>query len=650
VEGLGAALRAGSDFSLVKLTPTHLSLLSQQLTSEQAVGRTRAFVIGGEALTYEALSFWRTHAPATRLLNEYGPTETVVGCCVHEVSAAEASSGSVPIGRPIANVELHVLDSQLRLVPVGVPGELYIGGVPLARGYLGRPELTAEKFVPHPFSSTPGARLYRTGDLARRRADGVLEFLGRADEQVKVRGFRIELGEIESVLASYPAVREATVVVREDQPGDKRLVAYVTGEAKDLGTPELRRVLESKLPAYMVPSAFVVLEALPLTPNGKVDRKALPAPDGLPSETRDFVAPRDILELQLTQVFEEVLGGGPIGAKSDFFELGGHSLLAVQLLRRIEQATGRSLPMSALFEGATVEHLAHLLRQEPRPWTPLVPMGREEGGRPFFCVHPVGGNVLCYTELARALGPELRFYGLQAPGLEGVQAPLETFEALAATFVAAVRTVQPHGPYLLGGWSMGGGLALEMAQQLQRQGEQVELLAVIDGYAGAPEGLLPPEDAAAVMTALFAQHLAAVTGEGTMMPDEALAGMEPEQMLQHLLEEGRKSAAVTPDTELPRLRALRQVFASNQRASAAWRPGPYAGSIELFRTTDPGKDVADQERSWKQLARDGVVVHDLSGDHYSVLRAPHVQVLARLLKESLARIRTGEEEQAKRHA
>jgi amino acid adenylation domain-containing protein/non-ribosomal peptide synthase protein (TIGR01720 family)/FkbM family methyltransferase len=358
VQGLGTALRAGADFSLVKLTPTHLSLLAQWLGTGEAADRTRAFVIGGEALSYEALSFWRTHAPGTRLINEYGPTETVVGCCVHEVGADDTSSGAVPIGRPIANVELHVLDSELRLVPVGAPGELYIGGLPLARGYLGRPELTAEKFVPHPFSTLPGARLYRTGDLARRRADGVLEFLGRVDDQVKVRGFRIELGEIETVLASHPAVRETAVVVREDVPGDKRLVAYVTGEAKELGTAELRRFLDAKLPEYMLPAAFVVLEALPLTTHGKVDRKALPAPDGARPELATFNPPRTPTEELLAGIWAQVLRLEKVGRQDDFFELGGHSLIATQVISRVREAFGVELPLGELFEAPTLAVLA----------------------------------------------------------------------------------------------------------------------------------------------------------------------------------------------------------------------------------------------------------------------------------------------------
>jgi amino acid adenylation domain-containing protein len=350
IEALTRALADEGGFSLVKITPAHLQVLDRLVPPAKAAGATRAFVIGGEALSWEALAFWRKHAPQTRLINEYGPTETVVGCCVYDAAREGDFTGSVPIGRAIANTQLYILDAHRQPMPIGVRGELYIGGAGVARGYLNRPELTAERFV-----ETSFGRLYRTGDLARWRADGEMEFFGRIDDQVKLRGYRIELGEIEAVLTQHPAVSAATVVVREDAPGDKRLVAYVVAaEAADLGS-----FLAERLPPYMVPSAIVRLDALPLTPNGKVDRRALPAPERGAGAGREHVAPRGPVEEKLAGIFAEVLRLAPekVGAEDGFFDLGGHSLLAVQVISRVRSAFGVEVPLRAIFEAPTIAGL-----------------------------------------------------------------------------------------------------------------------------------------------------------------------------------------------------------------------------------------------------------------------------------------------------
>ena len=634
MEALAAALRAGADYSLVKLTPTHLQLLSQQLGANEAAGRTRAFVIGGEALSAKSLAFWRTHAPATRLINEYGPTETVVGCCVHEVTAGDPTTGNVLIGQPIANTRLYVLDARMELLPVGVPGELYIGGDGVGRGYLHRPELTAERFIPDPFSSEPGARLYRTGDLVRRMPGGNLDFLGRMDEQVKVRGFRIELGEVETALAAHPAVRANIVVAREDMAGGRGLVAYVVprqGQRPEPGA--LRAFLREQLPEYMVPSAFVVMEELPVTPNGKVDRKALPAPEGREAGAATGELPRDVLELRLVELWEEVLGVRAVGVRTSFLEAGGHSLLAVRLMSRIRETFGRALPLSELFQGATVEHLASLLREgEVQTRSAVVTLRRGEG-RPFFCVHPVSGNVLAYAGLARRLGPGVSFHGLQAPGLDGGQPPRESVEELAALYVDAVREVQPTGPYRLGGWSMGGAVCFEMARLLRARGEQVELLVLIDSHARASEMLGP--DLSALASRWFAETVAQHVGVPLSLPEHLPSTSEA--VLELLLEEGRKAEVLPPGLGAEQLRAMLRVFESNLRAHACYVPGPYDGRITLLRASASSPDEAhDSDYGWGALTTGGVDIHLLEGDHQELMREPHVEDLARRLERLLS--------------
>ena len=379
---LGHAVAQESNWSLVKLTPANLELLSHQLPGAQAAGRVRMFVVGGEALRWEQLRYWQTYAPDTRIVNEYGPTETVVGCCVYEADGGGRES-DVPIGRAIGNTRLYVLSGGMQPAPIGVSGELGISGAGVARGYLERPELTAGMFVPDPFSAEPGGRLYRTGDVARYRADGVLEYLGRNDQQVKIRGYRIETGEIEAALVQCGGVRHAVVQLREDTAGDKRLVAYVVPEAEVSETliDELRRGLQSGLPDYMVPSAFVWLEELPLDANGKVNRKALPAPESTGTSI-GYVAPRTATEQLVAEIWAEVLKVQEVGVEDNFFSLGGHSLLAAQVISRLRTACQVELPLRAMFEAGTVAALAELIEDETQQHRhallpPLISVDRE---------------------------------------------------------------------------------------------------------------------------------------------------------------------------------------------------------------------------------------------------------------------------------
>jgi amino acid adenylation domain-containing protein len=359
-EAFSSLFRKGSDYSLIKITPAHLELLGQELPTDKLARCARALVLGGDALTFEKLALWSEHAPEIRLMNEYGPTETVVGCCVYEVAPGSLATGPVPIGRPIANTQIYILDAYLQPVPVGVSGELHIGGDGVARGYLNRPDLTAEKFIANPFSADPTSRLYKTGDLARYLPDGNIEFVGRIDNQVKLRGYRIELGEIETVVGQHPMVQSSVVVVREDTPGDKRLVAYVVAQTEgSFDAIEVRKHLRQKLPEYMIPSVLVLVDALPLTPNGKIDRNALPAPDQNESETgQSYTAPRTPVERTVAGIWAEVLKIAKVGIHDNFFELGGHSLLATQVVSRMRNAFAIDLPLRLMFEAPTVAEIA----------------------------------------------------------------------------------------------------------------------------------------------------------------------------------------------------------------------------------------------------------------------------------------------------
>jgi amino acid adenylation domain-containing protein len=364
IENLVEALLARDNYSLVKITPAHLRALAELMPEDEVAGRVRALVIGGEALHMESLSFWRANAPSTRLINEYGPTETVVGCSIYEVAATDATFGPVPIGHPVANTQLYVLDEKLQPLEKGVTGELYVGGDGVGIGYLGRRELTDERFIPDPFSDNACGRLYRTGDLARFNSNGVLEYLGRIDNQIKIKGFRIELDEVETILNQHTCVEECAVLAREDATGEKRMVAYVVcDEIVGPDLEELRTFMKLKVPDYMVPSVFVRLESLPLTANGKVDRKALPAPERKANggQQQTCASKYTMVEQKLIKIWADVLKLEHVGPHDNFFDLGGDSILGTLILARAAQAGVKFSPRQ-LFQHQTIAELSNAIR------------------------------------------------------------------------------------------------------------------------------------------------------------------------------------------------------------------------------------------------------------------------------------------------
>jgi thioesterase domain-containing protein/acyl carrier protein len=474
------------------------------------------------------------------------------------------------------------------------------------------------------------------------------------DEQVKVRGLRIELGEVEAVVCEHEGVREAVVVTKEYGEGDVRLVGYlvpqVSGagegdEAQNVGrdaerlVAEVQALVKQKLPAYMIPSVLVVLESIPLTPNGKLDRRALPAPEEAGGAFQgQFIAPRDAMELQLAQVWQEVLKVPSVGVRDNFFERGGHSLLAVRVLSRIRQTMSVDLPLSVFFkQQPTVENLAAYIREQrgdaPGQFSPLVEIKRGTSGTPFFCVHPSGGNVLCYAELAQHLDAEQSFYGLQARGLEAWQAASTTIEEMAESYVEAIREVQPEGPYLLGGWSMGGLVAFEMAQQLQAQGQQVSLLALLDTMVPTPENRLGEPDELSLM-ANFALDMGLSIEHLQVSPDEILR-LNSEQQLAYVLEMATRANVLPPDIDPSHVERLYHVFKTNVRAMLNYEPRPFPGQLTVFKAEETTAERGDAQRGWEDFTLEGVELLDVPGDHFTMVRAPHVKALAEALARCL---------------
>ncbi|MGA8489219.1 MAG: amino acid adenylation domain-containing protein [Terriglobales bacterium] len=582
----------------------------------------RLVIVGGEKASAAAYAKWSSSVvPKVRWINTYGPTEASIAVTAFEPNFAAGCPipENIPIGRPLANTRVYLLDRHLQPVPVGIPGELHIGGAGVARGYLDRPELTAQKFISDPFSSDPNARLYKTGDLARFLPSGEIEFLGRGDDQVKIRGFRIELGEIESALVKHGSIREAAVIARASDGArdDKQLVAYlVPAPGPEPRVAELRSYLEQHLPDYMVPSAFVVLQRMPMTPNGKIDRRGLPAPPARISSREEVVVITDAFQSELVKIWEEVLARKPIAIRDNFFELGGHSLLAARLMHRIGQALGKTLPLAMLFQAPTIEQLAVVLRQDEwsRHWSSLVPIQTVGSQPPFFCIHGVGGNVVGFYELGRHMGPDYPFYGLQSQGLDGKHPCHARVEEMAAHYLSEIRTVQPKGPYFFGGFSFGGLVAYEMAQQLRAAGEEVGLVVLFDTYPG---NLKP-------VTTSFIKLL-----------------LQPSR--QHLLHDLPKAARkkihrTFLGLRVPRL--LKHVRSSNKNAADHYILKPYNGKATLLRATEVSlRSMDDPHAAWSGLVG-SLEIRDIPSDHYGILVEPQVGQLAQTLKDCIDQARS----------
>jgi aspartate racemase len=592
----------------------------------------RTVIVGGEAPSAEIYRAWLgVGGGRVKWFNSYGPTETTITATVYGPLVnvePQAVPERIPIGRAIANTRVYVLNDQLEEVPTGVPGELYVAGAGLARGYLHRPELTEERFVPDPFQ--PGDRMYKTGDRCRRLADGNIEFLGRVDRQVKIRGFRVELGEIETVLERHPAVRHC-VVSTFGRAGSSQLAAYlVVANGEEPTSLELRQFLAEKVPQFMLPARFVVLDKLPLTSNGKIDYKALPPPDGeIVSGSESHEPPRTASERQLVEIWEDLLGVRPIGVRDDFFDLGGDSLLAARMVTRLERTMGLAMPIASLLSSPTIAALAQRLdtqrcREKAGVLVPLRPEGTRA---PVFLVAGVGGHVFVFRELAELLGKDQPVYGLQGIGLDGMEKPLCRMEDIAARYISEITAIQPEGPYFVGGWSMGAVMAYEIAVQLRAQGRSIGAVFIVDMPAPWKGSLgrrirdhfeefrrRPLPGKIAYLGQRVSRRISAVKLRLGIYPP--VVGFDG------------------PTAEL-----IRECGLAQCQAERRYCPRPYAGDIVVLKAennveaTDPRAE--SPYLGWDTLVRGRIQVCPVPGNHMGIFTGDNVRQLAATMRRFL---------------
>ncbi|MEU3650023.1 amino acid adenylation domain-containing protein [Lentzea sp. NPDC034063] len=620
--------------------PSMLRLVAEEAELHECTSLRRVFA-GGEALSAE-LAGRLGDITSARVFNQYGPTETSVDVTVWPFEPHRLNARWAPIGTPFANAQTYVLDMALHPVPTGVTGELYVGGECVTRGYLGRSGATAERFIADPFGS-PGGRLYRTGDLCRLSPDGLLEFVGRADLQLKIRGFRVEPGEIENVLGEHPDVIEAAVDVHEMPASTPKLVAYVVSRSAVV-VAGLRDFLSERLPVHLVPGAFVPMRALPRTPSGKLDRKALPPPGTeRPELSAEYVAPRTPTERDLAGIWGELLGVELVGRDDDFLALGGHSLLATQLVSRIKQRFDVNVSLVAFFENPTIAALAALVeRPGPKPaarrpltrstdrglLVPIVPGG---SGAPVYLVHPVSGGVACYVDLANHLGHDRPVYALRARGLDEGSNPDRDISVMAARYLDAIRLVQPSNtPHVLAGWSFGGLVAFEMARRLTAAGEKVGVLALID--TPAPDEDTDELDEVAVLLS-FAGDYAELRQRELKLSRAELTEVDPYRRPSHLLGVMQDQGLLTSPSQAAQAERQLEVFQANLDAWRSYEPQPYEGSLQLYNAKDGSSGTG--RAAWQRIVNGTVDAQLLDGDHYTLVREPLVRELAKHLSSEI---------------
>lgn len=634
-------LIAAENVTILQVVPSLLNHLLEDSNCGKLCS-LRYLFCGGEPLSVSLCNAFKAKNTDTLVCNLYGPTETTIDSTYWTFNENQQLT-TIPIGRPIDNTQIYILDNETRIVPTKVAGELHIGGMGLGRCYLNRAALTATHFIPNPFGEKPGSRLYKTGDLARYLESGDIEFIGRVDNQVKVRGFRVELGEIESILLEQDGVREVAVLAHSDEHDQRNthLTAYiVTHNETEENDYKLRQALRQVMPKYMVPSFFTFLKSMPLRPNGKINRGALPSPHTQSDSKKpyDFSAVRDVIEFRLIKIWQDLLGIETLGPNDDFFALGGHSILIMRMMSLIKKEFDQELAFSALLENSTISQLAEVIRKKnstlaTKMWTPLVSIQPEGIHTPLFCFHPGGGTVFCYADLAKQLElKEQPIFGLEAMGLLEGQEPYLTIEIAATHAIESIRKKQPEGPYKLLGWSSGGTVAFEMAQQLNRAGETVSFLGLVDTPVFTSKA--NPITDKVLLESIIAKFCC---NDSMDIPDYLFDEdryTNHNNQVEHIISFVRECVGKTSVIDLNYLERLIKVALSDSKFMKNYRPQVYPAELTLFLATE--KTEIDQGGSfhWQPYAKK-LIEYETPGNHQLLLSPPNVSVLADLIGNCL---------------
>ena len=635
-------LESKHDWNFIKLTPVHAQVLGDQI-SDKTESPMKTLVLGGEALKPEHLASWVERASNTAVYNEYGPTEATVGCTFYRIPKNIHKMTSVPIGRPIGNMRCYILDKNLKPMPVGVPGELHIGGAGLAEGYLNHPDLTAERFIPDPFSPGKGGLLFKSGDLARFLHSGDIEFLGRMDEQVKINGYRIEPNEIATILTAHPAINQAAVLAREERPGEKYLVAYVVGKKKKYVEKDVQTFLRSHIPNYMLPKAMIWLDTLPLTEGGKLDRRSLPPPNiKRPLLEQKYVPPRNILQKQLARIWSDVLGVDRVGIHDNFFDLGGYSLQVLRLVSRIKQTIRINLPLNCLFKAQTISELASFIKEIQRgenfadkpdlPHASLVTLRAGIKDLPaLFCCHPSGGGVSIYHHLSRELEEICPIYGIQSRAFEKAHFEHPSIASMAAEYADLIQKKQGKGPYFLLGWSFGAAVALSTASVLEKEKKKIAFLGLLDPWPQNVSSRWPGPSFFDLLHTIWQEFR--IKDRLKNIPDR-LFEIPAESRIEKLIDWLSSQSLLKSKEEKEFMRQKLILGNFHVRLLEAFVPPEVNAPMQVWVPKSSGSPPIKIKMK----------IHNVDGDHYSILFPPHVSKLAKSIKKLLL---SANKEQAK---